>query len=206
MTKKILQYIFNEITDTSMHYSGYGSPWIHSDGRIYTTNGKILLCLENTEDRSEAFTDNGEKHPNIDGLIPPFDEESKVNHYVKLDALESFEGYCDLAGTSISDKVAQMIAKILRLFGMEGAFFDKADRNMLIFKIFDSDKVTGMLLCADQTKETDTTDVTLLFIDTILKPMKARLYDALVDGDKGKEYFKQCLERDKEEQGETHRP
>ena len=173
-----------------LHCCGYGSPWIHSDGRIYATNGKVLLCLENTGNRCEAFTDNGERHPNVDGFIPPFNEGFKANHYVKPDTLESFEGYCNLAGTTISDKVARTIAKSLRLFGMEGAVFGKTDHNMLIFEIVNSDKVTGMLLCADQTKETDITNATLLFIDTVLKPMRARLYDALINCDKGMEYFK----------------
>lgn len=202
MTEAILKYIFDQLTDKKQLFAAYATPWIFEDGRIYATDSSLLLCLENTEGRDKAFTDNGAAHPNVEGFIPPFNDDFKANCYVKLDALESFEGYCDLAGTSISDEKAKIIAKILRLFGMEGVVFGKTDHNRLIFEIVDGDKITGMLLCADQAKETN---ATLHFINTELKPMKSKLYDALINGDKGEEYHKKCLEKDKIEQEEYDR-
>lgn len=202
MTTERLKYIFDQITDGKRLFAGYATPWISEDGRIYATDGYLMLCLENTEGRDKAFTDNGSAHPNVKGFIPPFDGDFKVNYYIKLDSLEGLKGYCDLAGTSISDEKAERIAKILRLFGMEGAVFGKTDHNRIIFEIVDSDKVTGMLLCVDDRKEAN---ATLLFTDTTLNPIKAKLYDALINEESGEKYFQKCLEQDKKDQEEYDR-
>lgn len=199
MTTERLKYIFAQIADKENLFTGYATPWIFEDDRIYATDGNLLLCLENTEGRDKAFTDNGAVHPNVKRFIPPFDGDFKANHYIKLESLENFDGYCDLAGTSITDRNAKKAAKILRLFGMKGAVFGKTDHNRIIFEIIDSDNVTGMLLCVDERKESNTT---LLFHDTILRPMGAKLYDALINEERGEKYFQKCLEQDKKEQEE----
>lgn len=202
MTTERLKYIFDQITDGKRLFAGYATPWIFEDDRIYATDGSLMLCLENKEGRDGAFTDNGAVHPNVKGFIPPFDGDFKANHYLKLDALETFDGLCNLAGTSISDKNARRIARILRLFGMEEAVFGKTDHNRIIFEIIDGDNVTGMLLCVDECKESNTT---LLFHDTILRPMGVKLYDALINEERGEKYFQKCLEHDKKDQEEYDR-
>ena len=199
MTQKRLQYIFDQCTDQRPFFKSYSSPWIFEDGRIYATDGYLMLCLENSEDRDKAFTDNGAVHPNVRGFIPPFDKDFKANRLVSLNELEGLKGYCNLAGTSISHKNAARIAKILHLFGMETAVFGKTAHNRIIFEIIDSDKITGMLLCTDHANETS---VTVPFTDTDLRPNEAKLYDALINEERGERYFQKCLDHDKREQEE----
>ena len=192
MQKEILQYIFDQIVDTSSFYAGYGSPWIYTDGRIYATDGKSLLCLENTEGRSEAFSDNGEKHPNVVGLIAPFSEADIVSgHYVMLSELESFSGSASLAGVAIKDTMGRNIAKILRLFGLEGTFFHTVEGTCLRFGITDTEgNVTGELYCLGMASPQNVQQLRYAESTDGSKSIHA-------NEEKAEKYYLQCLEQDK---------
>lgn len=201
MTTERLQYIFNQIVNPRHLQVRYQSPWIYDDGRIYATDGYILLCLKNKDGRALAVKDDVTMRLNpMDGsskfaaeLIPPFGEKTlDAGSYVSIDELEGFEGFGELSGVILTEKTARKLARIFRLFGMDGVCFDVPEKNRLMFDILDSRGVTGKILCAGyDEKEVDATP--LAYLDCHLLET---LSGAFIGYEKGERYYRECLVQD----------
>lgn len=197
MTDERLKYIYNQVCSKDDLRPGWQTPWIDGD-LIYATDGHVLLCLKNVDERDRAFEDNGEKHSNARAIYI-LGKNNTQEVYVELDELDKIETVGLLLGRKLSARTAKKVAHLLRLFGMEAAFVRLYD-NMFEFELYNEGGPFGAV--CGMCNAGDAEPVPIPFKTDV----EAYYYHlAMCDDNRGLVYYHKCIEEERKAEAEYNK-